>query len=53
MELLDTEGLTIEIVEPPPPSKRIPTTSNWGIVVLSLSLLAGAKVYFGRNSAAA
>jgi hypothetical protein len=27
----------------------IPTTSQWGIVVLTLLLLTGAKVWFGRG----
>ncbi len=31
----------------------IPTVSEWGIVVLTLLLLTGAKVYFGRRQAAA
>lgn len=50
MEPLDTEGLTIEIVEPPPPPETIPTTSTWGVTVLALTLLVGAKVYFGRRN---
>lgn len=28
----------------------IPTTSEWGLVVMTLVLLTGAKVYFGRRS---
>ena len=28
----------------------IPTVSEWGLVILALSLLTGAKVYFGRRS---
>jgi hypothetical protein len=31
----------------------IPTVSEWGIVVLTLLLLIGAKIYFGRRQAAA
>lgn len=31
----------------------IPTVSEWGIAVLTLLLLIGAKVYFGRRQAAA
>jgi len=31
----------------------IPTVSEWGIVVLTLLLLVGAKVYFGRRQASA
>ncbi len=31
----------------------IPTVSEWGIVVLTLLLLTGAKVYFGRRQAIA
>ena len=46
----DLENLTIEFIEPPPPPERIPTTSTWGIVVLSLSLLAGAKLWFGKHA---
>jgi len=33
--------------------KAIPTVSEWGIVVLTLLLLVGAKVYFGRRQASA
>lgn len=32
--------------------KAIPTVSEWGIAVLTLLLLIGAKVYFGRRQAA-
>jgi hypothetical protein len=32
--------------------KAIPTVSEWGIVILTLLLLTGAKVYFGRRQAA-
>lgn len=31
----------------------IPTVSEWGLVVMALLLLAGAKVYFGRREAIA
>ena len=31
----------------------IPTVSSWGLVVLTLLLLVGAKVYFGRREAVA
>jgi hypothetical protein len=31
----------------------IPTVSAWGLVVLTLLLLTGAKIYFGRRQAAA
>jgi len=31
----------------------IPTVSEWGLVVLTLMLLIGAKVYFGRRQAIA
>ena len=31
----------------------IPTVSEWGLVLMALLLLAGAKVYFGRRSAIA
>ena len=30
----------------------IPTVSEWGLVVLTLLLLTGAKIYFGRRRAA-
>lgn len=33
--------------------KAIPTVSEWGIAVLTLLLLIGAKVYFGRRQASA
>ena len=33
------------------PDKPIPTVSEWGLVVLALLLLTGAKVYFGRRRA--
>jgi hypothetical protein len=33
--------------------RAIPTVSEWGIAVLTLLLLIGAKVYFGRRQAAA
>jgi hypothetical protein len=29
----------------------IPTVSEWGIVILTLSLLTGAKLRFGRKTA--
>jgi hypothetical protein len=29
--------------------KAIPTMSQWGLAVLTLLLLIGAKVYFGRR----
>jgi IPTL-CTERM motif len=31
----------------------IPTVSQWGLVVLTLLLLTGAKVYFGRRPTSA
>lgn len=34
-------------------TNAIPTVSEWGLVVLSLLLLIGAKVYFGRRTAVA
>jgi len=34
------------------PSEEIPTVSTWGLVVLALLLLTGAKVYFARREAA-
>ncbi len=48
---IDRETLTIEVVEQPQPAERIPATSTWGLVALSLVLLTGAKVYFGRCAA--
>jgi hypothetical protein len=33
--------------------KAIPTVSEWGIAVLTLLLLVGAKVYFGRRQVSA
>jgi len=33
--------------------EAIPTVSSWGLVVLTLLLLTGAKVYFGRRQALA
>lgn len=32
------------------PGEVIPTVSGWGLVIISLMLLAGAKVYFGRRA---
>lgn len=34
---------------PPPPTPTIPTMSAWALVVLTLFLLVGAKIYFGRR----
>ena len=34
-------------------SGRIPTISEWGLVILALLLLAGGKVYFGRRDSLA
>lgn len=34
----------------PPPCPTIPTVSQWGLVVLTLLLLTGARVFFGRAS---
>lgn len=39
----------LTIIEPPLP--KIPTVSEWGVVVLTLLLLIGAKLYFGRSPA--
>jgi hypothetical protein len=33
------------------PTSAIPTVSEWGLVVLTLLLLVGAKLYFGRQQA--
>ncbi len=35
------------------PDSAIPATSTWGLAVLALALLVGAKVYFNRRAAAA
>jgi len=35
------------------PRQPIPTVSEWGLIVMTLLLLAGAKVYFGRRRRAA
>lgn len=34
-----------------PPTAEIPTVSEWGIAIIALLLLVGAKVYFNRRSA--
>jgi len=36
----------------PPPCRGIPTVSEWGLVVLTLMLLIGAKIYFARRETA-
>ena len=36
----------------PPAGDAIPTTSTWGIVVLALMLVTGARLYFGRRRTA-
>lgn len=30
----------------------IPTVSEWGLIIMAVLLLAGAKIYFGRRRAA-
>lgn len=32
-----------------PPPEAIPTVSEWGLVILALFLITGAKMYFGRR----
>jgi hypothetical protein len=36
----------------PPPCGEIPTVSEWGLAVLTLLLLIGAKIYFARRQTA-
>ena len=31
------------------PKKEIPTLSQWGLVVMTLLLLVGGKIYFNRR----
>ena len=33
------------------PKTEIPTISEWGMVIMALMLLVGARVYFGRHRA--
>lgn len=44
---------TCATLDPPCTHEAIPTVSEWGLVVLTLLLLTGAKVYFGRRQAIA
>ena len=48
-----TKGILCEQLDPACTHEAIPTVSEWGLVVLTLLLLTGAKVYFGRRQAAA
>ncbi len=47
-----TKGALCSEVECLPIFQVIPTVSEWGLVVLSLLLLVGGKIYFGRREAA-
>lgn len=49
IEPMDTEGLTIEIGSGDEPVELVPAASQWGLLVMALLLLAGAKVYFSRR----
>lgn len=40
--------ITVQVA---PPEEAIPTVSEWGIVIMALLLLVGAKVYFSRRRA--
>jgi hypothetical protein len=46
------KGRTCAELDPPCTHNTIPTVSEWGLVVLTLLLLTGAKVYFGRRQSA-
>jgi IPTL-CTERM motif len=46
-----TKGALCEDVECLPNFQVIPTVSEWGLVVLTLLLLVGGKIYFGRREA--
>jgi hypothetical protein len=48
-----SKGLTCATLPTPCTHEAIPTVSQWGLVVLTLLLLVGAKVYFGRRQSAA
>lgn len=48
-----TKGTTCSAVPCDAVFQPIPTVSEWGLVVLALLLLVGAKVYFGRREAIA
>jgi hypothetical protein len=47
-----TKGVSCSAVQCDAVFQAIPTVSEWGLVVLALLLLVGAKVYFGRRQAA-
>ncbi len=49
IEPTDTEGLTIEIGTGGEPVELVPAASQWGLLVMALLLLAGAKVHFSRR----
>jgi hypothetical protein len=49
--LIWTKGAACSQVDCPATFQAIPTVSEWGLVVLALLLLVGAKVYFGRREA--
>ncbi len=44
-----TKNATCEEIDCQPPGEEIPTVSQWGLAVLSLLLLIGAKIRFGRR----
>ncbi len=46
-----TKLATCATLTPPCTHNVIPTVSQWGLVVLALLLLSGAKIYFGRRQA--
>ncbi len=48
-KLVWTKGTLCANLDPPCLHEAIPTVSEWGLVVLTLLLLVGAKVYFGRR----
>ena len=47
------KGELCATIECPANFVAIPTVSEWGLVILTLLLLAGAKVYFTRREATA
>jgi len=52
-DLIWTKATLCSNVDCPATFQAIPTVSEWGLVVLALLLLVGAKVYFGRREAVA
>jgi len=47
-----TKAVACADIECLPNFQTIPTVSEWGLVVLTLLLLVGGKIYFGRREAA-